>query len=78
MDGDRMIYEAGFYKFDGSLLYGPNFVLNKDYELRKETKDDNTYPVDGWYWFDTLQDACTQFDLNIDDYLPPEENGLPE
>jgi hypothetical protein len=71
MDGDRMIYSSGFYKLDGELLYGPNFVLNANYELRKETKDDHSYPIDGWYWFDTLQEACAFHALDISDY---EEN----
>ena len=53
----------GFYKNDGILLYGPNFVLNANYELRKETKDDYSYPVDGWYWFDTRQEALDFFGI---------------
>ena len=59
---------SGFYKLDGDLLYGPNFVLNKDYELRKETYDQNNYPVDGWYWFDSEDEARTHFNL------PPKED----
>ena len=54
----------GFYKNDGTLLYGPNFVLNANYELRKETKDDYTYPVDWWYWFDTRQEALDFFGID--------------
>jgi len=54
---------AGFYKFDNTLLYGPNFVLNRDYELRRETKDQHTYPVDGWYWFDSEEAARAHFGL---------------
>jgi len=47
-----------FYKYDNeTLLEAPNFVLNAEYELRAETKDNHTYPTDGWYWFDTLQEA---------------------
>lgn len=66
-----MTYAEGFYKLDsGQLLYGPNFVLNASYELRKETKDSHSYPTDGWYWFDSLEEACTFFSLNITDYLP--------
>lgn len=65
-----MTYADGFYKLDGMLLYGPNFVLNANYELRRETKDTHTYPTDGWYWFDTLEEACTFLGLNIADYLP--------
>lgn len=53
----------GFYKLDGDLLYGPNFVLNANYELRKETKDNYTYPVDGWYWFDSEIEARAFFNL---------------
>lgn len=50
---------AGFYKLDGQLLEAPNFVLNKDYTLFKETKDQYTYPVDGWYWFDSIEEAIS-------------------
>lgn len=49
---------SGFYKLeDGDLIYGPNFVLNKNFELRRETKDQHLYPTDGWYWFDSLDQA---------------------
>lgn len=54
---------SGFYKLDGVLLYGPNFVLNANYELRKETKDQYTYPTDGWYWFDTEEEAYSFFGI---------------
>jgi hypothetical protein len=54
---------SGFYKLDGSLLYGPNYVFNANYELRRETRDDHSYPVDGWYWFDTEEEARLFFDL---------------
>lgn len=57
---------SGFYKLDGELLYGPNFVLNANYELRKETHDQHTYPVDGWYWFDSEIEAREFFGLPID------------
>lgn len=48
---------SGFYKLDGDLLYGPNFVLNANYELRRETHDQHSYPIDGWFWFDSEQEA---------------------
>lgn len=51
---------AGFYKLDPdgvTVLYGPNFVLNSSYELWKEQHDSYSYPVDGWYWFDTEEEA---------------------
>ena len=56
-----------FYKYDSEmLLEGPNFVLNKDYELRAETHDQHTYPVDGWSWFDTLEEAKAFFGITDD------------
>jgi hypothetical protein len=57
---------SGFYKLDGSLLYGPNYVLNANYELRRETREDHSYPVDGWYWFDTEEEARLFFDLPLE------------
>jgi hypothetical protein len=57
--------QQGFYKIDGSLLYGPNFVLNANYELRKESKDSHSYPVDGWYWFEDENTARGFFGLKL-------------
>ena len=52
--------EKGFYKNEsGTLLFAPNFVESKDLQLYKESKDSYIYPVNGWYWFDTLQEAET-------------------
>ena len=64
----------GFYKLDqGTLLYGPNFVLNANYELRRETHEDYNYPVDGCYWFDSEDEAYEFFGLPR-----PEELSLVE
>ena len=73
MDSYRMtpMDTNGFYKLDADLLYGPNYVLNANYELRRETKDQHTYPIDGWYWFDSEEEARLFFDL------PAKEEELP-
>lgn len=43
---------SGFYKvIDNNLYYGPNFVLNQDYELRREIHSGMEYPIDGWMFF---------------------------
>lgn len=60
---------SGFYKLDGVLLYGPNFVLNASYELRRETKDEHSYPTDGWSWFDSEADAMVFFNIPQDKNL---------
>ena len=67
MDRYRMtpMATSGFYKLDADLLYGPNFVLNANYELRRETHDQHTYPIDGWSWFDSEEEARLFFDLPI-------------
>ncbi len=56
----------GFYKLDTDLLYAPNFVYGgyDAYQLLKENKETYTYPVDGWYWFNTEEEAKTFFNLN--------------
>lgn len=58
---------SGFYKLDGELLYAPNFVLGAygAYELRKETYQEHTYPIDGWSWFDTENEARVFFNMPI-------------
>ena len=55
---EEIIDTSGFYKNeDGALLFGPNYVLHANYELRRETHDQHTYPVDGWHWFDSEEQA---------------------
>lgn len=51
-----------FYKRENEeLIVAPNFVIGPGFELRAETHSDHTYPVEGWYWFDTLDQALTAF-----------------
>jgi hypothetical protein len=56
---------SGFYKLDGDLLFGPHYVLNKDYQLHREQHESYTYPVDGWYWFESEDAARAFFDLPV-------------
>lgn len=51
-----------FYKRENDeLLVAPNFVHAPGYSLTTENKDEHTYPVDGWYWFDNLDAALAAF-----------------
>ena len=55
---EEILDTSGFYKNDnGNLLFGPNFVLNANYELRRETHEQHNYPIDGWFWFDSEKEA---------------------
>lgn len=59
---------SGFYKNEnGIILYGPNFVESGSYNLYKEQKDTYTYPVSGWYWFDSIEEAYNFWNIP----LPP-------
>lgn len=62
----------GFYKIQRQsildepvVLYAPNFVLNKDYELRIDNYESYSYPVDGWYYFDNEINAYNFFGLDL-------------
>lgn len=49
---------SGFYKLDGDLLYGQT-IFGPTYILVNESHADYTYPVDGWYWFLSEDEAIT-------------------
>lgn len=46
-----------FYKRDGDQIQSAVGVHAPDYTLDEGTHGDHTYPVDGWYWFATLDEA---------------------
>ena len=52
-----------FYKYEESqLLQGEN-IFGPGWELISEIKDTYAYPVDGWYWFDTEEEAKLFFNI---------------
>lgn len=64
---------SGFYNKDAMLRAG-KFVYGPGFTLLVALKDTYTYPVSGWTWFDSAEDAAAEFDVNIDDFnldLPP-------
>jgi hypothetical protein len=73
---------SGFYKRDpgGILLFGRYFVLNKEYHLMRENHNEYEYPMDGWSWFDSEDEARTALGLpsreqEALDTLTPEEKA---
>ena len=40
-------------------------VHSAEYFLTEESKDSYEYPVDGWYWFETLEEAQQYFGLLV-------------
>ena len=65
---------SGFYHPYHKLRAG-KFVIDPNFELRSELKDTYQYPVGGWTWFDSAQEAASAFNCSIDELnldLPPE------
>lgn len=47
-----------FYKRQNeTLLSAPTFVAGPGINLQAENYATYTYPIDGWYWYDTLDEA---------------------
>jgi hypothetical protein len=62
--GANMENTSGFYKDDeGNLLFAPNGVTGPTYDLQPINHEAYTYPVEGWYWFDTEAEAREFFGL---------------
>lgn len=60
MTAIRAAGTSGFYKVDPdgeTLLFGRFYVLNAAYELHRHLKDSYTYPVDGWSWHESEEQA---------------------
>lgn len=53
-----------FYKMidEKNYIFGSE-VLSAEYQLLTEDKDTYTYPIDGWYWFDSEEEAREFFNL---------------
>lgn len=64
---------SGFYKNDnGEILHGPNFVEAGSFNIYREHKDTYTYPIGGWYWFDSKEEAYAFWNLP----LPLDETSI--
>jgi len=54
---------SGFYMYDSQLFYAAGFVVSSQFELNREDKDKYTYPVYGWYYFESEDEAYAFFNL---------------
>jgi hypothetical protein len=65
--GSSLMNTSGFYRLrDDKLTRAPKAVRAPTYDLFREDKDNHTYPVDGWYWFDSETDAKEFFNIPQD------------
>lgn len=52
-----------FYKVIDGEFIGTPYVLGTNLILVQDNKDQFEYPVEGWYWFDTEEEARTFFNV---------------
>ena len=55
-----------FYKLDNDSLLCGEVINSPIVTLTKETKDEFTYPQDGWYWFETEDEAKSFFGVKYE------------
>lgn len=56
---------AGFYKFESDLLLHGKMVHGPGFDLIQDFKDTYQYPVEGWYWFESEDQAREFFELPL-------------
>ena len=55
---------AGFYKKENdTLFYAPNIIEGDGYVLVAQDKDQYEYPIDGWTWFDSEEEAKSLLEI---------------
>lgn len=53
-----------FYKLENEeVQIAETCITGMDLDLHYLQKDTYTYPVQGWYWFDTIEEAYAFFGL---------------
>lgn len=63
---------AGFYKKEETeILYAPNIVNGPNYMLVLADKDEYDYPVDGWIYANSFDDAIAYFAANNGNQISP-------
>lgn len=52
-----------FYKYIDDTLISGNIINSPDYDLINTYHDTYDLPIDGWYWFDTEEEAKAFFNI---------------
>lgn len=55
--------DNGFYKFENELLFG-QLITGPDILLLIEDHELYSYPTEGWYYFDSEEEALDFFQIN--------------
>ena len=63
---------SGFYKCEignkRSVLFTGRTLEHKDWKLTVDNKDSFTLPHDGWQYYNSLEEACTAYNLDYDEW----------
>jgi hypothetical protein len=60
---------SGFYKPENNtFLYAPNKVSSPTYQLIATSKDQYTYPNNGWVWCDSIEEAIEDLNIKLPSY----------
>jgi hypothetical protein len=60
----------GFYKKDSNEILFGTIINGRNYSLTLEDKDSYQYPVDGWIYAESLDNAISYFASNTDNISP--------
>jgi hypothetical protein len=60
----------GFYKKDNNEILFGTIINGRNYSLTLEDKDSYQYPVDGWIYAESLDNAISYFASNTDNISP--------
>lgn len=60
-----------FYKVEDDKLISASNVDGLNYSLNEVSKDEYTYPVDGWLWYVDLESAIAATGKSPPVYVPP-------
>jgi hypothetical protein len=63
---------AGFYKLEGAVvLYSPTVTVGPGYMLVADERHEYTEPIDGWWWYNSEEEARAALGLPAPAPLTP-------
>jgi hypothetical protein len=73
---------SGFYTMiGGEPVRAQVSVTAPGFAMHRDTREAHTYPVEGWWWFDSIEQAAGQLGITqaqADALFPPELTPEPE
>lgn len=67
-----------FYKEDNKKILKANNIVGPGFQLFEINKNEFSYPHEGWYWFETDEEAEDFFGISLNSPTPQNPPQLPE